>query len=326
MPNAAFLHVRLLALAAVVILGKDARADVLTYNLSNTPTAKGDTSTGVYNPLSLYSEPGGFGVAFLLPPVPIALPLGGGGASSAFMTALATSFPTKSGWSFTAAANNLAQNSLVVNADQVSGGKSYPCYHQPGDCVGILGTATTAGFAVSYTGPAIADAHWIQVINTNSPAAGQTSPYVDNDGSLLNPYYDVRGNATSTVFLDAPNRSPTDSQYWLGNLYYVSGNFFSGNQFSPSDVTIYNGLVWGWADIFVNTSNFAAFFAAVNSDLSSVASLDTALGADLTGVLDQTEVGLIDAEFDAAAVPEPRFVVVLLCGLFLISAGVKVFI
>jgi hypothetical protein len=210
----------------------------------------------------------------------------------------------------------------VVNADQVAGGKNYPCFSVPGDCVGIFGTATTSGFAVSYTGAAINNAHWIQVLATNSPANGQTSPYVDNNRSNANPYYDVEFNANATVFLDAPFREPTVSQYWLGNLYYSSGGLAAGTKANPTQVTIYNGLQWGWADIFVKTSNFAGFLAAINSDFNNVANLDVALGVDLTAVLNQDEINQLDVEFNAVAVPEPSFLALFLCGLFVIAAAV----
>jgi hypothetical protein len=133
MPNAVRFSVPILVLAAAaIVLDTGARADVLTFNLSKTPTAKGDTSTGLYNPLSIYTEPGGFGVAFLIPPVPVPLPRGGGGNNSVFMTGLTKSFTTNGGWSFGAAANDLAQNSLVVNADQVAGGKKLSLFFSAG--------------------------------------------------------------------------------------------------------------------------------------------------------------------------------------------------
>jgi hypothetical protein len=295
------------------------RADVLTYNLSNTTTAKGDTSTGVYNPLSIYSEPGGFGVAFLLPPLPLSLPLGGGGF---FSTALTGAFPAAAGWSFVAAANNLAQNSLVVNADQVAGGPAYPCWQGPGDCVGIYGTANTSGFAVSYTGAAINNAHWIQAIATSSPATGQTSPYVDNKASVVNPYYDVPYAASATAFLDAPNRSPTQSNYWIADLYYASGGLTAGTQANPTQVTIYNGLMWGWADIWVPVNNLLAFQAAVDNDFASVANLDGVLGTDLTSLLTQQQISQLDSEFDAALAPEPGTWLFMLTG-FIALARLK---
>jgi hypothetical protein len=307
---------RLVGLTAGIFLGLTARADVLTEGLSNTPTAKGITSSGIYNPLAIYSEPGGFGVAFLIPPAPLSLPRGGGPSTSAFLTGL-NSYNILEDYTFAAATSDLNQNSLVVNADQVAGG--FPCPQGGGDCVGIFGrfgANPTAGFAVSYTGPAIQNAHWIQVISTSSPAAGQTSPYVDNNGTVLTPYYDDQFDASSTVFLDASNRPATTSQYWLGSLYYVSGANF-GTRNNPATITVYNGLIWGWADLFV-PGNFAAFFAAVNGDLNNVADLDGALGTDLASVLTQSELNTIDAEFNAAAVPEPSSLIFL--GLCLLAA------
>jgi hypothetical protein len=158
------------------------------------------------------------------------------------------------------------------------------------------------------------------VVSTNSPASGQTSPYVDNLGSTRTPYYDVPFTANASVFLDASSRNPTVSQYWLGNLYYASGGLTAGSEANPADVTIYNGLEWGWADIFVDTASFAAFSAAVSKDLNSVASLDTALDGNFNAVLDQAEVSQIDSEFIAAAVPEPPFTILLFACLAVIAS------
>ncbi len=296
-------------LALAIGSATQARAGVLTYNLSNTTTAKGDTSTGKYNPLSIYSEPGGFGVAFLLPLVPLSLPLGGGGF---FTTALTRAFTADAGWNFVPAANNLAQNSLAVNADQVAGGPGYPCWQGGGDCVGIYGTANTSGFAASYTGAAIANAHWIQAISTNSPASGQTSPYIVNKASIVNPYYDVPYAANATAFVDAPNRSPTQSQYWIADLYYASGGAVAGTKANPTQVTIYNGMVWGWADLWVPANNLLAFRAAIDNDFANVANLDGALGTDLTSLLNQSDVSQLDSEFDSAVTPEPATWILLL--------------
>jgi hypothetical protein len=297
-----------------------AHADIVSYQLSGATSASGWVSSGAYNPLSIYSEPGGFGVAFLLPPLALVDPVGGGGNNSNFMKALTGAFGT--GWSFTAG-NDLGQFNFVVNADQVAGGPNNPCYQGGGDCVGIYGAAgktnNTAGFAVSYTGEPILDPHWIQVITTNSPATGKTSPYVDNKGSTANPYYDIPYAANATAFLDAPNRNPTQSQYWLADLYYASGGLTAGTKANPTPVDIYNGMLWGWADIWVPTTNFLSFISIINADLTSVASLDGALGADLSGILNQSSVTQLDSEFDSAAAPEPSTWMLLLIGVGLIA-------
>ena len=307
-------------LPALAFTAATARADVLSFNFSNTPSVNGDTSTGLYVPLSIYSTAAGFGVDLLLPPIPLSLPLGGGGNSSLFMSTLQSTFTAASGWQFTASANNLAQDSLQVNADQAGG--NFPCYQNTAiNCVGIAGTAKTSGFAVSYTGAAINNGHWIQVLATNDPAAGKTSPYVDNNSNAANPYYDSVFAANSTVFLDAPDRSPVNANYyWVADLYYASGVNSAGTAMNPTQVTIYNGLVWGWANIFVSTQNVAQFKAAVDGDLTSVATLDSALdaGTNLAGVLNQMEVTDFYDEFNAA-VPEPSFW--FLSGALLICVG-----
>ena len=304
----------LLYAAAAAVLAAAARADVvpingpLAFNLSNTATAGGDKSSGLYIPIDIYSEPTGFGVVVALPPVPSLLPRGGGPNDGLFLSTLKSAFST--GWNFPSANADLNPNTLQVNAYQVAGGSHNPCFKNAAfDCVGIYGppSPSPVGFAVSYTGPAVADdAHWIQVLATNSPAAGRTSPYVDNNGSTTNPYYDLVKGATAdaTTFLDSPQRAAAQSQYWIADLYYASGPDKAGKKDDPAQVTLYNGLMYGWADLFVNTSNFGAFLSAVNTDFTSVANLDSALGADLTGVVTPGELAQIDSEF-IAAVPEP---------------------
>src|SRR5262245_12304810 len=62
------------------------------------------TSTGTYDPVNIYSVPGGFGVAFLLPPVPVEIARGGlrGGIIN-YRGTLEMTFPEKSKWSFKSA-------------------------------------------------------------------------------------------------------------------------------------------------------------------------------------------------------------------------------
>ncbi|MBV9267449.1 MAG: PEP-CTERM sorting domain-containing protein [Acidobacteriaceae bacterium] len=301
------------------LLNAPAVASVLTVNplnFNNTTTAKGDTSTGRYIPLAPYSEPGGFGVAFLLPPLPLELTRGG--ASTFFNTVITNWSVANAGWNFAAAPTDLAANTLALRSDQVGG--AFPCYQGGGDCVGIFGTKTTSGFAVSYTGAAIANGHWIQALSTNVPAGGQTSPYLDNNASTTSPYYDVPYAANTTAFLDAPNRSPTQSTYWIADLFYASGGAAAGTKANPTQVTIYNGLVWGWANIWVPTGNVGAFLNTVNSDLTTVASLDNAFDADFTSLLTQSDVTQLDSEF-LAAVPEPSTSLLFFIGVGLFGLG-----
>src|SRR5262252_9807630 len=94
------------AVAALASVTAYCRADPITFNLSGAPNVGVDVSSGRYVPLDIYREGGGFGVAFVLPPVPLSLPLGGGPNNGVFMNTLTTAFNARSGWQFSAAANS----------------------------------------------------------------------------------------------------------------------------------------------------------------------------------------------------------------------------
>lgn len=93
--------------------------------------------------------------------------------------------------------------------------------------------------------------HYVQIISTNLPLGGSTSPYIDprpNDDNL--PFYwttaEQAANATSktVAFSDFSKRdsselSSTNPITWNANLYQVEHD---GN----TTVTVRNGVTWGW--------------------------------------------------------------------------------
>ena len=296
------------------------RATVVTLGpLSTTPSAGGFTSEGIYNPVDIYRAGFGLGIAFLLPPLPIELPLGGvtGGLidfGGNLQNAQGSYAGAAGGWSYTSAATSLAANSLNVTANDVSGSSTG---------VGIASSATTLGVAVDYSGPAIANAHWIQVIADNHKLGaphGTLDNKIDITGTDTTPYYDESFAANATTFLDAPTRSdPTNTHWWLADLYYASGPL------TPGAVTLFDGLLYGWGNLYFSGLDLAAFLASGNAAFLTVPNLSNALGINLNGVLNQTqlndlaaELPTLEADFDAEvaanpgiAAPEPASLLIL---------------
>lgn len=93
--------------------------------------------------------------------------------------------------------------------------------------------------------------NWIQVINTNSPAAGATSPYLDNSGSVTSPFYTYTVQNTDPTlpngqlnFYDYSKRpqsylSTTNPITWSANLYPVIVG-------PGKSLMVENGVSWGW--------------------------------------------------------------------------------
>ena len=101
---------------------------------------------------------------------------------------------------------------------------------------------------------------WVQFIETNEPAAGAVSPYVDpqpNDdpaGSQL-PFYWTNAERTTSGtgetaggdirFEDAPRRALADGTTWRGNLYLVNYEATGGPN-GTKKITIYDGVKYGF--------------------------------------------------------------------------------
>jgi hypothetical protein len=88
--------------------------------------------------------------------------------------------------------------------------------------------------------------HWIQRVFNNHD--NQTDVHNDFDdkidvgSQLINPFYDTLGDATETTFHDFSGRIDTENNHsWLADLYLVEGD-------GPQNVTIYNGIQWGWSN------------------------------------------------------------------------------
>jgi hypothetical protein len=305
----------LVAVLVLALWAGTARAGFVTIDLSqarnNTvPGVPAYTSTGRYNLLSIYPVTGGgFGAAFLLPPVPLDLQRGGTDVLN-FNRVLTTQFPRNSGWSFARANADLPANSFVVTADQIHDSRRDPNY------VGIEGptvqTPGAAGFAILLRNAPAPNTHWVSVVYDN--VNGRFNNAVDinarNNGGR-SPYYDDGSAANATNFLDAPSTLLPGSHYFFAATYRATGP----NPTRPGPVTLYNGFLWGWVDIEFPRLNLFGLRQAFDQDLSSVASLGNVLGTDLTGVVSQGTLQTVESDFDRAiASSEPATLTLLSFG------------
>lgn len=211
-------------------------------------TVKGKTSSGLYDAQDLYTLDVVPWEANLLPLKPIYAR----SMAASFFSVLSVAFPSDGERSFSNAAAELSEGSLVI--------RSYDA----------LGTDTLVGaeLQVEYR-PAIADPstdiHWIQVVRNNhkADAAHGTEDWkVDNLGSDI-PFYDVVASATSTNFFDQPTRNdPGESHIWIGQLLLVQGAADGAGA-----ITFLGGLTWGWENHPLR---------------AAVATFSTDLGIDLT--------------------------------------------
>ncbi|OGR24602.1 MAG: hypothetical protein A2X83_11965 [Desulfuromonadales bacterium GWD2_54_10] len=182
------------------------------------------------------------------------------GGTEGFLAELATAFPAAKGWTFLAAAQDL-QGSFSVTAYNVF----------------FNGTVTGGGFAFDYipagTDPlnkGNAEIHWIQRIVSNhkrrsshgtpenridvrTPKDKETRPDV--------PFYDVipKGDKRFDAFsrslpphyeFDAGRNDAENNHKWNAEVYLVSIN-----KNAPKNVTIYNGVSWGWENIVEAVTN-----------------------------------------------------------------------
>jgi hypothetical protein len=320
----------LVLLAPAVALASSALASAITYGPfnGNANTALGvDTSTGLYNLASVNLFRGD--VAFLIPPLPLELTLGG---TDSFNTTLANAgFTPANGWKFMKGAS-LPDNSLNVTADQV--GAAFTCPPSlaggQGPCDGIFAAANgkvqnnqvgeKQGFTVSNANPAD-NGHWIQTLQTNLALLPLDNGGEPGNPHTLDPYYLV---ADASNFLDAPGlASLPGAYYFLASLYYVNGGARAGTAENPTVVTVQNGMAWGFVDLNLGVTNPAALRAALDSDLSSVANLDASLGGgiDLSGDLTQTTLNQIDAGVDAQFAPEPGTFMLIAMGIASLSVA-----
>lgn len=155
------------------------------------------------------------------------------GGTAGFLTTLKNKFPT---WTFNSAPNDLAGSFNI---------QKYVAVGTP--------TGVGAEFQLEYIpgsgDPSLSNSlHWIQrVVNNHSVGTlhnNEMVDIIDNLSSPINPFYPYdTESGPFRSFYDFPYRSDADNNhYWLANLYLV-------NETAPNQVTIYNGIEWGWENL-----------------------------------------------------------------------------
>jgi hypothetical protein len=121
----------------------------------------------------------------------------------------------------------------------------------------------------------------VQVITTNVPLGGATSPYLDNAGKPTKPFYTYTAEnrnpalpANQLNFYDFSKRDPatlstTNPITWNANLYPVVWDGSTG-------ITVHDGISWGWtmkkatvgntSGVFVNPSPASAVVSGVGTN------------------------------------------------------------
>jgi hypothetical protein len=140
--------------------------------------------------------------------------------------------------------------------------EGYPVINQGALQVGPGGGAGSGGAAIGLhylprgTDPTGAAVHWLQIIETNFPAAGAVGirdpfygdPYVlylDDVGNPAgNPFYDGIANAPAdaTDFIDAPSRPYRNNTDWNAWLFMATGDL-AAHTLSFSDVAVHYGFI-----------------------------------------------------------------------------------
>jgi len=151
-----------------------------------------------------------------------------------FLGTLRRDFPT---WTFNSAPNDLVGR-FEVGAYNAVG------EYSDDTRVGLLG-ADLLFFYIPGIGdptPTASSLHWIQRVYSNhsSTGHGNYEDIIDNGSEVANPFYDGPSYSVPPYFEDRVRRPDLDKNHsWLAQLYLVE-------QTGPRQVTIYNGVQWGW--------------------------------------------------------------------------------
>lgn len=138
-------------------------------------------------------------------------------------------------------------------------GYNFPAANRPG----TVGNAFAVGYVPGAGDPAAADARWLQVIRTNSPLQwgidrgtsisgddGYTW-YIDNGWGAqpvppTDPFYGADDNVNNTGYaangqglIDSPSRGAQAGIVWEAWAFISTRN-------AAGDLTIYDGVHWGW--------------------------------------------------------------------------------
>lgn len=156
---------------------------------------------------------------------------------------------TVSGSGFDSSLITSAYSGWTVNT--ASGGSVSSSGYAAGWSSGSGGATIQASYSQANAVAAGHSLNWVQVINTNVPLNGATSPYIDpvpNDDNLpfywTTPEQATHGTNKTVGFSDFSRRDPatlatTNPITWNASLYAAE---YDGNK----TVTIHDGISWGW--------------------------------------------------------------------------------
>jgi hypothetical protein len=162
------------------------------------------------------------------------------GGTTLFLRTLRESFGN---WNFNVASNDLAGSFDVSTYDARYGvtdqgfeyaGGALQLQYIPG-----AGDPTPLGNTI----------HWIQRVFNNhrlsdpNPDDGHDrfADIIDIGPGVTNPYYDTVFTADEINFFDLSSREANRNHSWVAELYLVE-------ETAPQQVTIYNGIQWGWGN------------------------------------------------------------------------------
>jgi hypothetical protein len=99
--------------------------------------------------------------------------------------------------------------------------------------------------------PFVESLHWIQRVISNHNLKDNlhddmkmNEDVIDIDSGATNPFYKIDFDADGIEFRDSPRRfDPFRNHNWVAELYLVEQ---TEPQTNPQNVTIYNGIQWGW--------------------------------------------------------------------------------
>ncbi|PPT07655.1 hypothetical protein CKA32_004779 [Geitlerinema sp. FC II] len=172
-----------------------------------------------------------------------------------FLERLSIAFPS---WDF-----EKSDNDLIGSFDIWEYYTDVNDFRHPGQ--DYIGSQIKIRYTPGYGDPTPAEnqLHWIQRVISNHSSAtgvhGDDEDVIDVSSGQTNPFYDLIPNISFTDeddFADGPKRPDLQNNHvWLGELFLVE----IPDRSQPKKVTVYNGISWGWRNIYA-ASNISCTF------------------------------------------------------------------
>lgn len=164
------------------------------------------------------------------------------------------------------------------------------------------GGEITALFNLGAAAPAGSYQEWVQVLNTNAPLGGNSSPYLDNAANTAKPFYSLTASNTTPGlpagqlnFYDFSRRNPsllssTNPITWNAQLYPVVAD-------ATNKLTVYDGVSWGWTMKKAMVGSTTATFTNPDPGTATVGGVGTSNFSWGTG--EPSSLSFTGAAFDA---------------------------